>query len=147
MPSPRVHNLLADLLRVVPLDSDDPFHAFAADEIRRHVVERTACGADLVEFCRHLMALPRPRPDHAARLAAACASREALAFDFLWTLFTATSGPASAAAAEALASIVDTPKTDPAKAVIGDLMMRSESSTERSLLRLLLRGSGGTERR
>jgi len=141
LPSARVPQLLLALLRRVPQETTDPFHVFALDEIHRHLKERTACGMELVELCRQLLAPPDPRPEHAARLAAACAAEQPLAFDFLWTMHAAAAGAAAAAAAEALVALVDVPKATAVQDVIADLLARVESPAQRSLLRMLVRGS------
>jgi hypothetical protein len=139
LPSPRVSEFLSALLRQIPAGPIDPFLTFAVQEVDRRVAERTECGVELVEICRHLMAPPQPRPDHAARLAAACAAGSPLAFDFLWTLFTAAPGEASAAARDALAGLIEVPKSHAVESAIDDFLSRTESATERSLLRMLKR--------
>lgn len=138
-PSPRVNELLANLLRAVPSDSDDPFHEFAVAEIDRRLVERTECGPELVTMCRHLMAPPDPCPDHAARLAAACAASQPMALDFLWTMHTATRGEVSEIAARRLSDFVGERKSASVREIIEDLLSRTTVATERSLLRMMLR--------
>lgn len=138
--SDRVDDLLQGLLRLLPATSEDPFVAFALSEIDERLLQRAGCSAALVETCRHLMAPPDPQPEHAARLAGACAAEEPAAFDLLWTMYTIAEGPAQAAARDALAGIVETPKSRAVAAAIEDLLRREASTTDRSLLRMLLRG-------
>jgi hypothetical protein len=135
--SPQVAELLAAVLSTIPADTTDPFERFAIEEIDDRLLEHY--GDDtIITVCRQLLQPPDPQPEHAARLASALAAVDSVAFDFLWTLYSASEGEAAEAARRALADVAARPKSAAVEAAINSLMQHAVGPSERDILRTLL---------
>ncbi len=103
---PDLAKLLVNLLKSVPAGTNEPFLRFALEEIDRRILDSAHLApGGLPGICRRLVEAPHPRPEHAARLAAAGAADDAQLFDLLWTMATVGQGAAAEAARRGLVSL------------------------------------------
>ena len=130
--------ILLGVLRQVPPDTAEPFLRFVIGEVDREllkVADRAPEG--LAGLCRRLVEPPNPRPEHAARLAAAGAAEEPQLFDLLWTMATVGGGTVSESARRALSGLQGRRISDGVRAMAAEAWTSADDG-ERAVLRTLL---------
>jgi len=136
--SPWVLDLLVALLRDIPPESPDPALQQAIEAIDALMVKRTGGDEDLLMSCRRLLEAPFPRPEHAARLAGRAAAENPRAIDFLWLLYTGTSGAGATAAQSALRALASLEKSSAVEAEIANLRSLTDEPSHKAFLARLL---------
>jgi hypothetical protein len=137
----RVPEVLVMLLADLPADTGEPFLRYAIEEIEGRLLERAGHGEDLLALCRRLVAPDLAQPEHAARLAGNAAAEDPAALDFLWTLYTQTTGAGSEAARRALAALAGASKSDAVRDALRAILRVTDDPGRRDVLRTLLGGS------
>jgi hypothetical protein len=138
--SPRVVDLLAAVLAMIPPDTTDPFLRQAMVELDQRLLDRTTDGVELLVLCRRFLEPPVPQPIHAARLAGKVAATTPSAMDFLWTMYSESTGAASEAARRELAEVALQPLSPDVLDELRQVLALTEDPARRDVLRTLIAG-------